>query len=551
MKKFISWSAWSITTKILTMFLGLSVISMGIVGAMAIINIRDMGSYALETSSSLGERAIQDSTIHLNKLGEEIIKQKAIDVAKQIEMYLKIYPAMTLADMRNDEELRQIVVQPVGATGYTTLIDPQNMNIVIHKFPEQEKNLISLKEAVPSFWALLESSAKGMTTSGYYDWLELDGSINQKYASIVPVETSKGDSFTLWATTYITEFSMPVEDTKEEIRAAILDSSNYINENVSNIQGLFSVLFATLIIIVIGLSLLLSKVITSPIQDLNLGAKAIGQGNLSYRLEIKNKDELGDLANSFNKMSSALYTSTAELKRTAAENIDKERKIQENLLLVVQKVSEAQEAERKRIARELHDETVQDLVVVARQLDDLDSGGSRLSAQDIRQKVQKILAGVRHFSQELRPSILDDLGLVAAVQWLALDINNNYGIAVETEIAGNQPQFPPEVELMLFRITQEALTNVRKHSEATQVLIKLDFSEHKVKVLIHDNGIGFDIPSKVGDFTIVDKLGLVGMQERVQLLRGVMSIESQPGKGTSLTVEVPIVKIDVNPVKLE
>jgi two-component system sensor histidine kinase DegS len=513
---------------------------MGIVGAVAIINIRDMGSYALETSTSLGERAIRDSTTHLNKLGEEIIKQKAIDVAKQVEMYLNFHLAMTLVDMRNDEELRQIVVQPVGITGYTTLIDPRNMNIIIHKFPEQEKNLITLKEIVPSFWALLESSVGGMITSGYYDWLEVDGSINQKYASIVPVFMSNGNSLTLWATTYITEFSMPAEQTKQEINAAIMDSSNYINKNVSNIQDLFSILFTTLVIIVIGLSLLLSRVITSPIQALNRGARAIGQGNFDYRLEIKSKDELGDLANSFNKMSSALNTYTAELKRTGVENIVKERKIQENLRLVVQKVSEAQEAERKRIARELHDETLQDLVVITRQLDDLSSGSSMLSAQDIRQKVQKILEGVRHFSQELRPSILDDLGLVSAVKWLASDLKKNYNVAVETEIVGNQSQLPPEVELMLFRITQEALTNVRKHSEATQVFIKLDFSEHKVKVLIHDNGIGFEMPTRMGDFTIVDKLGLVGMQERVQLLGGIMSIESQPSKGTSLTVEVPI-----------
>jgi two-component system sensor histidine kinase DegS len=178
--------------------------------------------------------------------------------------------------------------------------------------------------------------------------------------------------------------------------------------------------------------------------------------------------------------------------------------------------------------------------VITRQLDDLSSGSSMLSAQDIRQKVQKILEGVRHFSQELRPSILDDLGLVSAVKWLASDLKKNYNVAVETEIVGNQSQLPPEVELMLFRITQEALTNVRKHSEATQVFIKLDFSEHKVKVLIHDNGIGFEMPTRMGDFTIVDKLGLVGMQERVQLLGGIMSIESQPSKGTSLTVEVPI-----------
>ena len=141
----------------------------------------------------------------------------------------------------------------------------------------------------------------------------------------------------------------------------------------------------------------------------------------------------------------------------------------------MQKVSEAQEAERKRIARELHDETAQSLVVILRDLDDLASGNSRLSAKDIREEVRKVLEGVRRFSQELRPSILDDLGLIPALNWLTSDLTKNFGITVDSEVIGNQRQLPQETELMLFRITQEALTNVRKHSKATKASVKVDF----------------------------------------------------------------------------
>jgi len=540
MKKIIAWSEWSIATKILITFLGLSVVSMCVIGLIALANIRGLGSYALETSTSLGESAIQDSTAHLNKLGEEIIQQTAKDVAKQVEMYLNNRPEMTLADMRSNAELREIVVQSVGTTGYTTIIDPSNFVIVIHKFPEQEKNISSLKDILPSFWALIESSVGGQASSGYYDWLEVDGSINQKYASIVPIRTFNGETLTLWATTYITEFSMPAEETKKEINAAIWDSSNYINENVSDIQNIFIIIFTILVLVVIGLALLLSRVITSPIQALKRGAEAIGHGDLDYKLEVKNKDELGDLADSFNKMGLALKDYMEELRSTAAENIAKEKRIQENLRLYVQKVSQAQEAERKRVARELHDETAQALVVVSRHLDDLTSGDSKFSAKDIREEVREILEGVRHFSQELRPSLLDDLGLIPAVKWLASDLVKNYGITAETEINGIQRQLPPESELMLFRITQEALTNVRKHSQATKVFITVDFFEHAVKVTIHDNGRGFVMPSGVGDLTMTGKLGLAGMQERAQLLDGVLSIKSQHGEGTSLTVEAPL-----------
>jgi two-component system sensor histidine kinase DegS len=540
MNKFLNWSKWSITTKILIPFLLLSIISMGVIGYVTNTNIRELGSYALETATALGQRAIEDSTAHLNKLGEEIIKQKAEDVAKQIEMYLANHPKMTIEDMRADDELRKIVVQPVGTTGYTTLINPENHTIIIHKFPGQEKNLNSLKDILPTFWSLLESSIGVKTTAGYYDWLEVDGSINQKYASIESINNLNGESLTLWATTYITEFSMPAEETKWEINNAIRDSGDYINKNVTVIQDLFFIVFTVLVIVVIGFTLLLSRVITRPIQALQNGAEAIGKGNLDYKLNIRSEDELGDLADSFNNMASDLKKYTEQLQNTAAENIDKERQIQENLRIYLRKVGQAQEAERKRIARELHDETIQSLVVVSRKLDDLSHGRSGISVADIREEIRKIIEEVRHFGQELRPSILDDLGLIPAVKWLASNLGKNYNITVETEISGGQRQLPSESELMLFRIIQEALTNVGKHSQATKVKVKLDFSENSIKVVISDDGQGIKIPLKIGELARIGKLGLLGIRERTQLLGGTFNIESQPGEGTTITVDVPL-----------
>jgi signal transduction histidine kinase len=519
----------------MVLFLGLSVVAMGITGFMAILNIREFSKYALDTSTSLGETAIQDSTAALNKLGEDIISQIAKDVGKQVDSYLKNHPGMTLQEMRNNRELREIVVQTVGITGYTTLIDAKNHFILIHKFPEQEKNLSPLKDTLPTFWSLLEASTREQSTSGYYDWQEVDGSINQKFAAIIPIKTANGEMLTLWATTYISEFSLPAERTKVEINAAILASSSYINENLTKMQNFFAIVFTILVNVVIGLGLLLSRVITRPIQELKYGAEEIGLGKLDYRLKVKSKDELGDLARTFNRMGAALKNNMEELKRTANE-----KKIQDNLRIYAQNVSHAQEAERKRVARELHDDTAQTLVVVLRHLDDLASGSPRTSIKDIREEVRKILEGVRHFSQELRPSVLDDLGLIPAVKWLASDMTANHGIQTDTEILGKPRQLSPEAELMLFRITQEALTNVRKHSQASEVFVKIEFSDSQVKVLIQDNGKGFDTSSTVGDLTKKGKLGLAGMRERVQLLGGNINIRSQVGEGTLISVEVPL-----------
>ncbi len=539
MKKVFSWSEWSIATKILFLFLGLSIISMGIIGYVTNIYIRDLGRFAMETSTSLGQRAISDSTSHLNQLGEEIVIQKSRDVARQIEMYLAARPPMTIEEMREDPQLREIVVQPVGTTGYTTLIDPVNADIIIHKYPGQEKNLDSLETILPTFWTLLKTSVFG-SVQGYYDWLEVDGSINKKYASVVPVNTGDGKILNLWATTYISEFSMPAEQTKEEILGAISNASDHINKNVADVQNLFFLIFTVLIIIIFALALLFSRVITRPIQALKQGAEAVGKGNLDYKLNIKNKDELGGLAGSFNDMAVALKAYTTQFKSTAAENIEKERRIQDNLRILMAKVGQAQEDERKRISRELHDDTIQALVVVSRDLEDIASRNSRQKAAKIREEVRRIIEGLRHFSQELRPSILDDLGLIPSLQWLASDLEKNHGIHAEMEITGSQRPLPPEAELMLFRITQEALTNIRRHSGATDAGVRIEFLEDKIRLIIRDNGKGFKLPARLGDLAATGKLGLAGMLERVQLIGGTLKIETKPGQGAELTIQVPL-----------
>jgi PAS domain S-box-containing protein len=222
-----------------------------------------------------------------------------------------------------------------------------------------------------------------------------------------------------------------------------------------------------------------------------------------------------------------------------ARDITQERRIQENLRVYAQRVSQAQEAERKRIARELHDDTAQELVVISRHLGDIAAGKTDLTAKDVREEVRKVLEGVRNFSQELRPSILDDLGLISALKWLASDLTKNYGINVAAEFKGESRQLPPESELALFRITQEALTNIRKHSQASQVSIRMEFSQRCIRLTIQDNGKGFAMPSVVGDLARFGKLGLAGMQERAQLLGGTLNINSEVGKGTVLTIEAP------------
>ncbi|MFC2062997.1 sensor histidine kinase [Chloroflexota bacterium] len=219
--------------------------------------------------------------------------------------------------------------------------------------------------------------------------------------------------------------------------------------------------------------------------------------------------------------------------------------MQENLRFYLQQVTRAQEEERKRIARELHDDTAQELIALSRKLDSLASNAKHLSEHDIlylqelREQTDKTLDGVRRFSQDLRPSILDDLGLVPALEWLTSDLTSNFGIDIGIGVLGPVRRFSTETELILFRITQEALRNVWKHSEASKAWVTLEFRVGKATLIIKDNGKGFEQPERVGDLANSGKLGLAGMHERTQLVGGNLIIDSETSKGTTITVEIP------------
>ena len=241
-----------------------------------------------------------------------------------------------------------------------------------------------------------------------------------------------------------------------------------------------------------------------------------------------------------------LYRSQQMMAQQIARDANAEKQMRENLTYYLQQAIRSQEEERRRIARELHDETAQDLAALSRQIDTITSKGKRiLSARDValleelHQQADRALEGVRRFSQDLRPSILDDLGLVPALDWLASDLEQHFGISVEFQVTGEVKRFAPEVELVLFRIAQEALRNIWKHSGAKQTWIGLECSDDSTVLTIGDNGKGFKLPEKIVDLAPTGKLGLVGMQERARLVGADLAVTSEPGKGTIITIELP------------
>jgi signal transduction histidine kinase len=227
------------------------------------------------------------------------------------------------------------------------------------------------------------------------------------------------------------------------------------------------------------------------------------------------------------------------------EDVTERKRAEDNLRHHLQEITRAQEDERKRIARELHDDTAQVLGSLSRQLDNFVrkkhgfAPNEVFFLKDLQAQLNQGVRGVHRFVQDLRPSLLDDLGLIPALRSLVKGLQESDGLTTDLKVLGRERRFSPEVELLLFRVVQEAVNNIRKHAQASEAQLVIDFGEDRIKVTINDNGRGFELLERIDDFVRSGKLGLAGMQERVGLLDGNLKVKSTPGKGTTLTIVVP------------
>jgi signal transduction histidine kinase len=233
------------------------------------------------------------------------------------------------------------------------------------------------------------------------------------------------------------------------------------------------------------------------------------------------------------------------LEHTFAEMATQVQSYRDGLRSYVGVVTRSAEDERRRIARELHDETVQNLLALGRRLElyrASESDPARLAQLvELQSMILETLDGVRQISHDLRPSLLEDLGLIPALHTLVGKLREDGLSAAQVtfEVSGQPTPLNPEQELVLYRISQEALANIRKHTRATGVQVKLAFKPDAVQLDIRDNGAGFSVPGSMTDLVRHGRFGLMGIQERVWSVGGEVSIRSAPGAGTQLSATIP------------
>ncbi len=272
------------------------------------------------------------------------------------------------------------------------------------------------------------------------------------------------------------------------------------------------------------INFILLKIAFHPLTQLRETMKRIQAGSPELRAPLTGQDpEADQLAEAFNTMLETL----AEAARTRATQI-----------------LTAQEQERKRIARELHDETSQvltSLLISLKVLEEaLASDEARLRVEETRSLVHQTLRAIRDLSIDLRPSALDDLGLLPALRWYIKEYQQKCKIEVEFSAANFKERLPSELETALYRIVQEALTNTAKYAKARKVRVSVVEDDAGVSATINDNGQGFDAQTILKLPWQERGLGLAGMHERAALLDGSLIITTEPGGGTTIEARLPL-----------
>lgn len=301
---------------------------------------------------------------------------------------------------------------------------------------------------------------------------------------------------------------------------------------------------------------LYARTITRSMNNLTNSAKAIAAGNLDKPVRVESQDEVGQLAVAFEEMRVRVRKMMEEQQQWSSELENRVRAKTAELQILcdtrdylLHRILCAQEDERRRVARELHDETSQSLTALianlaTSQAQPPDQAHAQLA--NFKTAVVDILKEVNRIVLDLRPTLLDDFGVIAALSWYAKNRLGEDGLSLEISTNAEEQRFSPTIETTLFRVGQEAITNIAKHANSRHVQISLilESAEHnpgkRVVLKIQDDGCGFQMrtPMQIWD-GVESHLGLLGMRERVESLGGLFVLWSEPGKGTLVCASVP------------
>ena len=438
-----------------------------------------------------------------------------------------VFGAVTLFQVRASisRTLYQLQEERAWATASSLAAAIERPMTVGDQFAVREQ-LLRTRQTSPSIRYLLVEDARGTIVNHTFE-----RGVPDDLAAFVSGQQDRDEAFDMLATP---------EGGVFHVRYPILDgdagavhvglSDLMITRQLAAVTRSVWLSLGLCVVIGAGLALLLTHILTMPIQHLARAAQRIQHGDFEARSAIYYDDEIGRLAAAFNQMTEGL--------QRYHDEVDQRGRDQQALLA---KIVYAQEEERRNISRELHDQLGQSLLalLLAVQTGEPEDERSRDGQQNLADRIRQIIDEVRRLAWGMHPSILDDYGLDFALTRHVQQLGTHPGLAVDYQSTAppGQGRLSREVEVTLYRVAQEALTNVVRYSQAAQCSVVLLRDRDEVTLLVEDDGCGFD-PGAVARRRD-GGLGLTGIRERVALVGGRCEIESSPGAGTTVRVRVP------------
>jgi signal transduction histidine kinase len=298
----------------------------------------------------------------------------------------------------------------------------------------------------------------------------------------------------------------------------------------------------TILVAVVVVNLVMSRLVLRRLRRVVETLGRFGRGQLDLRLPPESPDEIGLLAAAYNTMAARIQSEDKEIRSLTQDLALQSLQRQELLKQLIQ----TQEDERRRIARDLHDDLGQDLAGLGMRLEAAeqswggDQGQARTKLAEARALIARVSQIVHAMILSLRPPTLDDLGLEAAVRAQAERTLREAGLRVEFFTHGLERRLPPDSETALFRVFQEAMSNIARHAHAHQVRLSLEMRDGHFAGEIVDDGIGFDLDQAYPTGHTLRGMGLLGMRERAEQFGGTLEIQSRPGHGTRILIRLPI-----------
>ena len=434
-------------------------------------------------------------------------------------------------DTTNPVFLQKLGLIDMGRNEYIDVVDSNGV-VLASSVPSRMFTLYNRD----NFFTTLIGKHQELVTTCYF--CHAVGNKNEKVTTILafaPLETAP--------------WGIAIQEPRADVFSPIADL-----RRTFVVLGVF--FMGTALILTVGIN----RSIVNPLKILIRSADRIAKGHLSQPILPEGSNEIGVLSRSFETMRIKLVES---LDRIMRQNLDLEHRVQERTSqikesqqqaeVLLKKIITTQEDERKRIARELHDSTLQDLSAALMRVDMFRLHPENVTKQEVnkfREIVLSALNGVIGIVQDLRPTLIDDLGLTAAIKSLLASHLGEAGINYFINTEGvKDKRFGPMVEITLFRIIQEAIVNVARHAKALNVFVLFKIVNDTVHVDIEDDGEGFDLGvifhSDTQEMKDRRGLGLMGMKERVGLLKGKFEIFSQPGSGTKIHIQIPLASSEV------